>query len=196
MRKVGITGGIGSGKSTLCALLAERGVAIYDCDAAAKHLMNDEPLRGAIIARFGVESYTDEGLNRAFLAQQIFGNPEAMAAMNSLVHPAVIADFERWADEQEGDYVVVESAILFEAGFADHLDAIVAVLAPERLRLERAMRRDGANEEAIRSRMAAQLSDDELSSRADIVVVNILEDELASSAEDLDRRLKYWATNA
>ena len=196
MRKVGITGGIGSGKSTLCALLAERGVAIYDCDAAAKRLMNDEPLRGAIIARFGAESYTDEGLNRAYLAQQIFGDPEAMAAMNGLVHPAVIADFERWADEQEGDYVVVESAILFEAGFGDHLDAVVAVLAPERLRLERAMRRDGANEEAIRSRMATQLSDDELSSRADIVVVNILEDELASSAEDLDRRLKYWATNA
>ncbi len=128
MFKVGITGGIGSGKSTVCRLFAARGVAVYDTDAAAKRLMaEDEGLKEAIIARFGEESYTAEGLNRPYLAKQIFGNEEAREALNGLVHPAVTADFERWAEEQAGEYVVLESAILYEAGLDKHLERVVAV---------------------------------------------------------------------
>lgn len=190
VRKIGITGGIGSGKSTVCRMLAERGIAHYDCDAKAKQLMLEEPLRSAIIARFGAASYTAEGLNRPFLAQQVFSSAEALQALNGLVHPAVTADFERWAACQAGEYVICESAILYEAGLAERMDGVVAVMAPERLRVERAMRRDGATEEAIRSRIKAQMSDEELSSRADLVVVNLLEEELAPMVEALDRRLR------
>ncbi|MBQ5394082.1 MAG: dephospho-CoA kinase [Alistipes sp.] len=192
MFKVGVTGGIGSGKSTVCRLFAARGVAVYDTDAAAKELMNtSEELKQALTARFGEATYLDGALNRAYLAERVFGNESELQALNGLVHPAVIADFERWAEEQTGEYVVLESAILYEAGLDKHLDAVVAVLAPEQLRLERAMRRDGASEEQIRSRMAAQMSDEELHRRADVSVVNIFEEDLEPMVQELDFRFKH-----
>ena len=191
MFKVGITGGIGSGKSTVCRLFAARGVAVYDTDAAAKRLMaEDEALKQTIVARFGAESYCDGVLNRPYLAKQIFGDEKAREALNGLVHPAVTADFERWAEAQEGEYVVLESAILYEAGLDKHLDRVVAVLAPQPLRLERAMKRDGADREQILSRMAAQMSDDELRDRADVSLVNIFEEELEPMVQELDFRFK------
>lgn len=189
--KVGITGGIGSGKSTLCRLFQARGVAVYDTDAAAKRLMVEQPaLREAIQAHFGAASYCAGELNRPYLAQRVFADPEQRALLNSLVHPAVIADFEQWAEEQTGEYVILESAILFEAGLDKQVDRTVAVLAPERLRIERTMQRDGASEEQVRSRMAAQADDDTLRARADISVVNIFEEELESIVQELDFRFK------
>lgn len=191
MFKVGITGGIGSGKSTVCRLFTERGVAVYDTDATAKRLMaEDEALKRGIVARFGAESYRDGVLNRPYLAERVFGDDKEREALNGLVHPAVIADFERWAEEQQGEYVVLESAILFEAGLDKHLDRVVAVLAPEALRVERAMKRDGATRAQILSRMAAQLDDDTLSRRADVSVVNIFEEELEQIVQELDFRFK------
>lgn len=191
MFKVGITGGIGSGKSTVCRLFAERGVAVYDTDAAAKRLMaEDEALKRGIVARFGAESYRDGVLNRPYLAERVFGDDKEREALNGLVHPAVIADFERWAEEQQGEYVVLESAILFEAGLDKHLDRVVAVLAPEALRVERAMKRDGATRAQILSRMTAQLDDDTLSRRADVSVVNIFDEELEQIVQELDFRFK------
>ena len=189
--KVGITGGIGSGKSTLCRLFQARGVAVYDTDAAAKRLMVEQPaLREAIIRQFGAESYLEDTLNRSYLAQRVFSDPEQRVQLNSLVHPAVIADFEQWAEEQAGEYVILESAILFEAGLDKHVDRTVAVLAPERLRIERTMQRDKTSEEQVRSRMAAQADDDTLRARADISVVNIFEEELESIVQELDFRFK------
>ena len=191
MFKVGITGGIGSGKSTVCRLFAARGVAVYDCDAAAKRLMaEDDALKGAIVARFGEACYCDGVLNRSYLAEQIFGSDEAREALNGLVHPAVIADFERWAEEQAGEYVVLESAILFEAGLEKHLDCVVAILAPKPLRLERAMKRDDAQREQIEARMATQLDDDTLCAKADVSLVNIFEEELEQQVQELDFRFK------
>lgn len=191
MFKVGITGGIGSGKSTVCRLFAARGVAVYDCDAAAKRLMaEDEALKGAIVARFGEACYCDGVLNRSYLAEQIFGSDEAREALNGLVHPAVIADFERWAEEQAGEYVVLESAILFEAGLEKHLDCVVAILAPKPLRLERAMKRDDAQREQIEARMATQLDDDTMCAKADLSLVNIFEEELEQQVQELDFRFK------
>ena len=192
MLKVGVTGGIGSGKSTLCRLFIERGIPVYDTDAAAKSLMQeDDALMSAIAARFGEECYRDGVLNRAYLAQQLFSDDAAREALNSLVHPAVVADFERWALEQQSDYLIVESALLYEAGLDEHLDRVVAVLAPESLRVERAMQRDGATEEQIRARMAAQMSDEELHRRADITVVNIFEEDLEAAVKELDYRFRH-----
>lgn len=192
MFKVGITGGIGSGKSTICHLFAARGVAVYDTDRVAKRLMaEDQTLRAAICERFGAASYTDEGvLNRPYLAERVFGDPAEREALNGLVHPAVIADFQRWTEEQSGDYVILESAILYEAGLDRLLNCVVAVLAPERLRVERAMRRDGVTAEQVHSRMAAQMSDEELHRRADVTVVNLLEEDLEATVKELDHRFK------
>ena len=194
MYKVGITGGIGSGKSTVCAILAEFGVAVYDSDSRAKRLMNeDNTLRERLVERFGSEVYCAEGLNRRYLAERVFGNPEELKALNAIVHPAVMDDFDRWALEQEGSYVVLESAILFEASLDRRVDVSVAVMAPEELRIERAMQRDGAQREQIVARMNNQISDQERVERAKYTIVNIDIDNLRSDTEQLHRRLNYVA---
>ena len=194
MYKVGITGGIGSGKSTVCAILAEFGVAVYDSDSRAKRLMNeDNTLRERLLERFGSEVYCVEGLNRRYLAERVFGNPEELKALNAIVHPAVMDDFDRWALEQEGSYVVLESAILFEASLDRRVDVSVAVMAPEELRIERAMQRDGAQREQIVARMNNQISDQERVERSKYTIVNIDIDNLRSDVEQLHRRLSYVA---
>lgn len=194
MYKVGITGGIGSGKSTACAILAEFGVAVYDSDSRAKRLMNeDNALRERLVERFGSNVYCAEGLNRRYLAERVFGNPEELKALNAIVHPAVMDDFDRWALEQEGSYVVLESAILFEASLDRRVDVSVAVMAPEELRIERAMKRDGAQREQIVARMNNQISDQERVERAKYTIVNIDIDNLRSDVEQLHRRLSYVA---
>lgn len=194
MIKVGICGGIGGGKSTVCALLAEKGVPVYDSDSRAKALMNTSPeIVDAVKAAFGGQSYCDGTLDRAYLAAKVFGDEEALARLDVIVHPAVRRDFEEWAAEQQADYVVLESAILFESGFDACVDASVAVLAPHPLRLERAMQRDGAVRERILERMAAQMSDDELAGRADLSIVNIDREDLEHDVAELDRRLRLMA---
>lgn len=187
MMKIGITGGIGSGKSTFCQLFAQRGVAVYDSDCEAKRLMNeDSSLRAAIAARFGADIYREGMLDRAHLAAVVFADPQALADLNSLVHPVVKRDFGTWAGGQEGDYVILESAILFESGFDALVDRTVAVLAPAALRIERACRRDKCDPEAVRRRIAAQLDDEALCARADFSVVNILESDLEPAVAQLD----------
>lgn len=194
MMKVGITGGIGSGKSTVCRLFAQRGVAVYDSDAEAKRLMAENPeLRAAISARFGAEAYADGALNRSYLAGKVFSDPAALADLNALVHPAVLADFAAWAERQEGSYVIFESAILFAAGLEDSVDRTVAVLAPLELRLERTCRRDKCDPEAVRRRIAVQLDDDALSEKADYVVINIFEEDLEPAVLKLDRIFSHEA---
>lgn len=189
MMKVGITGGIGSGKSTVCRLFAQRGIAVYDSDREAKRLMTEDgALRAGITARFGAESYVDGALNRRYLASRVFSDAQALADLNALVHPAVRMDFASWAERQAGPYVILESAILFEAGLEGAVDRTVAVLAPLELRLSRTCRRDGCDEEAVRRRMAAQLDDDTLRDRADYAVVNIFESDLEPAVAELDRR--------
>ena len=197
MYKVGVTGGIGSGKSTVCDMLAARGIAVYIADTEAKRLMSsDEALKHDIVALFGDDAYLNGELNRAFLASRVFCDKEALQRLNSVVHPAVMRDFAAWAEAQEGDYVVLESAILFEAGLEASVDATVAVMAPVELRLERAMRRDGADREKIEERMRNQLSDDERSERAKYAIVNIVLEDLEDDVEQLHRRLSYDAHRA
>ena len=192
MYKVGLTGGIGSGKSTVAELLRDRGIAVYDSDSRAKMLMvSDESLRAALVEAFGAECYTEEGLNRAWLAERVFTSAEELGRLNAIVHPAVMSDFAAWAEAQEGEYVVLESAILLEAGLESHVDVVVAVMAPKGVRIERAMKRDGATAEQIEERMRNQMSDDERTERAKYAIVNIDLEELEEDVEQLHRRLCY-----
>ena len=188
MMKVGITGGIGSGKSTVCRLFAQKGIAVYDSDAAAKRLMQEDgALRRQLAGRFGEGTFRNGVLDRAYLAGIVFADPQALADLNALVHPVVMRDFEAWAARQEGSYVILESAILFEAGLEGCVDKTVAVLAPRELRIERTCRRDGCGADQVVRRIAAQLDDDALSARADYVVVNIFEEDLEPAVVKLDR---------
>lgn len=191
MRKIAICGGIGSGKSTVCGMFAERGVAIYDSDSRAKSLMSESAeLRAALIAEFGEGCYKGGELNRPYLAEKVFGSEEQLAKLNSIVHPAVKADFLAWAEEQEGDFCILETAILFESGFDAVVDCSVAVLAPMPLRIERAMQRDGATREQIEARIKAQMSDDELMRRADFAIVNIHLEDVEKDVAELHYRFK------
>ena len=191
MIRVGVTGGIGSGKSTVCRLFAERGVPVYDSDSEAKRLMGEDPsLRAALVEAFGDETFRDGVLNRRYLAATVFGDRRALARLEALVHPCVKRDFERWAAEP---YVVLECAILYESGMDAAVDRVVAVVAPEELRLVRVNARDGASAAEIRRRMAAQLSDDVLSARADYIIVNINREDLAADVAECDRRFRYEA---
>lgn len=194
MYKVAVTGGIGSGKSKVCELLAMYGVAIYDSDSRAKQLMtSSDEIKRALVERFGDAVYVDGELNRSYLAERVFCDKQELASLNAIVHPAVMRDFDRWAEEQSGDYVILESAILFEAGLENRVDAVIAVMSPVELRLERAMRRDGASEAKIRERMSNQLTDDERCERSKYAIVNILLDDLIEDVEQLHRRLSYDA---
>lgn len=194
MYKVGITGGIGSGKSTVCGLLSAYGVAVYDSDARAKALMEQSAaLRESLCAAFGGECYNEYGLNRQFLASKVFGDEQSLMKLNSIVHPAVRADFRSWAEQQSGEYVVLESAILFEAAFETEVDTTLAVLAPVEERVRRAMGRDGADREAILNRIQHQMSDEELHARADRCLVNMRMDYLESDVEQLHKIYLYEA---
>ena len=191
MKKIAICGGIGSGKSTVCQMFAERGAAIYDSDSRAKALMSESAeLRAALIAEFGEACYADGALNRPYLAEKVFGSEEQLARLNSIVHPAVKADFLAWAEEQDGDFCILETAILFESGFDAVVDASVAVLAPMPLRVERAMKRDNATKEQIEARIKAQMSDDELMRRADFAIVNIHLEDVEKDVAELAYRFK------
>ena len=191
MIKVAICGGIGSGKSTICQMFAERGVAVYDSDSRAKALMTESAeLREALCAEFGAECYEGGQLNRSYLAAKVFGSDEQLAKLNSIVHPAVKDDFLRWAEEQEGDYCILETAILFESGFDALVDQKVAILAPQPLRVMRAMERDGATKQQIEARIKAQMSDDELMARCDFAIVNIHLEDVEKDVAELNYRFK------
>lgn len=178
MIRVGLTGGIGSGKSTVCRLFEELGVRCYDSDSRAKWLMQNDPdLRAELIEIFGEQVYNDNGeLDRARLAAEVFGNSERLAALNGAVHPAVGRDWERWCEERRGEgarYTILESAILFDCGFDKKVDQVITVSAPEQTRIERAAMRDNAPTNVIRNRIKAQMSDKERERRAHHTIVNI-----------------------
>ncbi len=172
---VGITGGIGSGKSTVCKLFSLLGVPVYTADDRAKWLMNhDSPLKEKILAAFGSESYLSNGeLNRAYLAASVFSNPEKVAALNALVHPAVRKDFMDWVSQQTAPYLIKEAALLFETGAAKELDCVINVSSPLRVRMARVLLRDPQRtEEQVNQIIDQQLPDEEKNERADFSIKN------------------------
>ena len=173
MIKVGLCGTIGSGKSTICRLFEQRGVAVYIADDRAKELMTaDQTLISQICEAFGAECYQNGELNRRYLASQIFADDSKRLLLNSIVHPAVCRHFQQWAEGQSGDYVIVESAILFESGLDKVVDKTIAVVVPPQIAVERAAARDGVDKAAILARMAVQKSAEQLAACVDFVIDN------------------------
>ncbi|RIW16203.1 dephospho-CoA kinase [Algoriphagus lacus] len=172
---VGITGGIGSGKSTVCHFFKLLGIPVYSADDRAKWLMvNDPDLKEKIISTFGEESYLSDGtVNRAFLAEKVFSDPEQVKKINSLVHPSVGKDFKTWAEKQTSPYLLKEAALLFETGAAKELDYVINVSSPLKIRVARVLMRDPHRSEAqVNHIINQQMPDEEKSERSDFVIKN------------------------
>lgn len=185
--RIGITGGIGSGKSVVSHLLEIMGVPVYTSDAESKRLtVNDAFIRRELTALLGEGIYDGDELNKPMLASYIFGNPEHIRTVNGIIHPRVRDDFRQWVVRHAACPIVgMESAILIEAGFAGEVDAVVMVYAPEEVRIARAMLRDAASRELVERRVRSQMSDEEKRKQADFVIVNDGETPLIPQVLDL-----------
>ncbi len=171
---VGLTGGIGSGKTTVLQLFEKLGIACYIADIEAKKLMNSSSkIRKEIIKKFGIEAYTTKGLNRKYLAEIVFKNPKKLKTLNKIVHPEVHKDFKRFIQKTTSDYVIYESAILFENNNENLCDIIITVTAPISTRIDRILHRDCTTKTAILDRMKNQLPDEKKISKSDFVIENI-----------------------
>lgn len=191
MLKVGITGGIGSGKSSACKIFEVLGVPIYYADDRAKSLMTtDDELVAGIKARFGEAAYQNGELVRPYLAEKVFNDKEALEALNSLVHPAVARDAERWQkDHQNAPYTLKEAALLFEAGSYKQLDQIIVVTAPKEIRIQRVIKRDGVTAEQVEARMNNQWPEEKKVALADHILNNDGQHELIDQVMQLHQVL-------
>ena len=173
MLKVGITGGIGSGKTTVCQVFHTLGIPVFYADDAAKYLMeHDAALISKIKTLFGDEVYLDNKLDRVRVSAIVFREPHKLEALNALVHPATVAYAKEWFTQQQAPYAIKEAAIFFESGTNKDIDLMIGVSAPKELRLQRAMQRSSANREEILNRMAQQMDEDEKMKLCDYVIIN------------------------
>ena len=173
MLKIGITGGIGSGKSTVAKLFEVLGIPVYYADDAAKQLMNEnDALKQQVQKEFGKEAYTNGKLNRKYIADIVFSNPEKLELLNSLVHPATLKDADEWMNKQTTPYTIKEAALIFESGAEKYLDKVIGVYAPSPLRIQRVMQRDGISEAAVLTRLNKQMDEDKKMRLCDYVINN------------------------
>lgn len=174
MKKVGITGGIGSGKSIVCSIFEKIGIPVFVADTCAKNIMQYHPeIRKLLIDRFGNNVFLNKELNRPYLAQIIFNNFEAISFVNSIIHPVVEKEFEKWCLQYNYlPYVIEEAALLFENGMYKKLDVLITVFAPEALRIQRVLNRDLITSEQVLERIKNQMPDNEKIKLADFVIHN------------------------
>lgn len=173
MLKIGLTGGIGSGKSTVAKIFETLGIPVYYADTEAKRLMNSsETLKKVIRQNFGEATYENDQLNRKYLAGIVFNDPEKLELLNALIHPVTINDAEQWMQQQSAPYSIKEAALLFESGAAENLDFIVGVYAPQALRIKRVMKRDGLTADEIMKRINRQVNEEMKMKLCDFVITN------------------------
>ena len=173
MKKIGITGGIGSGKSVVAELLKLHGIPVYIADEESKRLTSTSPvIKAKLIKLLGPELYTGERLNKPLLASYIFRDEHILQEVNHIIHPEVNKDFENWCIQQKTPLCAIESAILFESGFNKIVDVSLMVYAPLEIRIQRALQRDHSTEEALRKRIESQVSDEDKKLWADYIITN------------------------
>jgi len=173
MLKIGLTGGIGSGKSSVAQIFEVLHIPVYYADSAARDLMNQDPeLKNKIIASFGPEVYKNGILDRSYLGAMVFPDAGKLKLLNSIVHPVTIRDSEIWMQKQTTPYAIKEAALIFEAGLEKYLDFVIGVTAPESLRIQRVVERDQTTAEKVTERMRQQMDEKEKISRCNFVIVN------------------------
>ena len=173
MKRIGLTGNIGSGKTTVASCFEILGIAVFNADKQAKLLMNkDVNLKQSLIAEFGKEVFLNNELNRKYLSKLAFNDDLVLKRLNALVHPVVQEAFEKWSIQQSGAYVIKEAAILFESNTYQSLDAIICISCPEEIRLKRILKRDDLSENDVRQRMSHQWAEEKKISLSDYVITN------------------------
>lgn len=194
MMIVGLTGGIGSGKSTVAGFFSEQGIPIYEADHEAKALMNrSKVIRRKLIALFGKRAYKKDGLNRAYIAKKIFNDEALLAQMNRIVHPKVGAHFKRWIKKQNSPYIIKEAAILFESGSYKDCDLIITVTAPKVMRVKRVTKRDGSTEDEVLAIMRNQYSDAERIPKSDFVINNSELEKTKNQVQEIHMKISKMA---
>ena len=188
---IGLTGGIGSGKTTIAKFFAAEGIPVYIADLEAKSIMNSDTIQKEILELFGETVFKNQVLDRAKIAEIVFNDPAMLVKLNSIVHPAVKNHFKEWVRTNEGqDLLLYESAILFESGHFKEFDFIISVVAPLESRIARVLERDGITKEQVMSRVNAQWNDDERVAKSDFVIENILLQDAKSKVLDILKILK------
>lgn len=192
MIKIGITGGIGSGKSTVCKVFKVLGIPVFEADQVAKQLMNSNAkVRSQLIHLFGTSAYQpDKTIDRKFLSGIVFNNPILLEKLNSIVHPAVFYAFAEWCQNQQSPYVLHEAAILFESGFYKLMDKTIVVATDEVERIQRVMKRDGSSEDIVRQRIANQWTDEQRIKLADFVISNNDNELIIPQIVKIDKRIR------
>jgi dephospho-CoA kinase len=189
MIKVGLTGGIGSGKSVVAKVFEVLGIPVYYADDAAKKLMNtNADLKAAIIKNFGEASYVNGELDRKYMASAVFNDKEKLELLNSLTHPVTIRDAEEWSQKQTSPYIIKEAALLFESGANKNLDYVIGIEAPLPLRIKRVMARDGISEQEIMKRINRQMNEEEKLKRCDFVIINNEEELVLPQVMELHKK--------
>ena len=185
---IGLTGGIGSGKTTIANYFRAKGVPVYIADDAAREITNTLEIKNAIKTEFGSAVFDKENLNRMKLADIVFSNPEKLIALNAIIHPAVRNHFKEWISNYENvPYIIYETAILFESGNYKNCDQIITITAPIELRIDRVMKRDKTTKEAVLKRMDSQWTDAQRISKSDFTIENIT---LKTTKQEFEKILK------
>ncbi|UFH45926.1 dephospho-CoA kinase [Flavobacterium galactosidilyticum] len=185
---IGLTGGIGSGKTTIAKYMHSFGIPLYIADDQARKLMESHEIVHAIKKKFGEVIFDKEILNRAKLAEIVFNEPEKLEELNAIIHPAVKSDFKEWLlQNKSAPFIIYEAAILFESGNYLNCDYIITVVAPIDIRIERVMKRDKTSRELILKRMEAQWTDEQRVSKSDFVIEN---EDLKTAKQKVDEILK------
>ncbi|RDY61327.1 dephospho-CoA kinase [Flagellimonas nanhaiensis] len=194
MKIVGLTGGIGSGKSTVAKMFRELGVPVYDSDLEAKQLMSESlEIKEAIVNLLGDEAYLEDVLNRAYIAEKVFNDKEKLQSLNAIVHPAVKTHFLKWAESQTSPYVVQETALIFENRAQEQYDYTILITAPLELRIQRTVERDNATIQQVLDRMKNQMDDNKKADLANFCIVNIEMEETKKRVSELHARLMVLA---
>ncbi len=191
MKVVGLTGGIGSGKSTVAKVFEFLGIPCYSSDDRAKLLYNNSEIKTQVIAVFGEDVYKNNRLNRAYLADQVFADREKLNVLNGIIHPAVQEDFEKWKSQQSTSYILKEAAILFESGSYKNCDQVILVTAPIETRIERVMARDNSSREEVLARIAKQWPDQEKIPLSDFIIRNDGNHSIIKQVMEVDQGLSF-----
>lgn len=188
---IGLTGGIGSGKSTVARYIESQGISIYIADDEARKLTDSMEVKNAIVSAFGNEILENGIVNRKALSQIVFNNAKNLQKLNSIIHPAVQLHFLEWLEKHSTEpFIIKEAAILFESGSYKNCDKIITVEAPEEIRLQRVMLRDHASEDAVKDRMRNQWTDGMRAAKSDFVVVNLNLEEMKLQVDEILKKLK------
>lgn len=192
MKHYALTGGIGSGKSTVLKLFNELGVPTFAADDSAKKAMEeDASIQQRIVEIFGKASYIKGKLNRSFIAQKVFGNQEKLQQLNAVVHPAARAAYVNWQQQQDAPYTIYEFPLVFELGEQDRFDGVILVVSSESLRIQRVKKRDNISEDAVRKRIMHQWTDEQKQPLADMVIHNNIMGETVSQVHKLHLQLMH-----